>query len=265
MDTAQKHPLLTRIINSGGGRQSLVFTRTKHGANRLAERLERDGLSCAAIHGNKSQAARTRALDDFKQGKIQVLVATDIAARGLDITELPHVVNFELPHVPEDMCIASGAPDVPGGLAKRFRWSVVMNGSACGPSRRCLAGRSLWPPELAIKSDDFGALRAEAQALADFLAHERLCQRGYVTDEADLRVGLVFPDQLELALLSAFQAQLYPHSESHLFAWAAGSPGARCPAAPENNADPGRYAPAPGRRWPHGPCCARPPVRAPEP
>jgi ATP-dependent RNA helicase RhlE len=80
----------------------LVFTRTKHGANRLAERLVRDGLSCAAIHGNKSQGARTRALEDFKQGRIRVLVATDIAARGLDITELPHVVNFELPHVPED-------------------------------------------------------------------------------------------------------------------------------------------------------------------
>jgi ATP-dependent RNA helicase RhlE len=102
VDTAQKHPLLTRILNDGGNRQSLVFTRTKHGANRLAERLARDGLSCAAIHGNKSQGARTRALDDFKQGKIQVLVATDIAARGLDIEELPHVVNFELPHVPED-------------------------------------------------------------------------------------------------------------------------------------------------------------------
>jgi ATP-dependent RNA helicase RhlE len=102
VDTAQKHPLLRRIIDDGGGRQSLVFTRTKHGANRLAERLERDGLSCAAIHGNKSQGARTRALEDFKQGKIQVLVATDIAARGLDIAELPHVVNFELPHVPED-------------------------------------------------------------------------------------------------------------------------------------------------------------------
>jgi ATP-dependent RNA helicase RhlE len=102
VDTANKHPLLTRIISDGGGRQSLVFTRTKHGANRLAERLERDGLRCAAIHGNKSQGARTRALEDFKQGRIQVLVATDIAARGLDITELPHVVNFELPHVPED-------------------------------------------------------------------------------------------------------------------------------------------------------------------
>jgi ATP-dependent RNA helicase RhlE len=102
VDSAAKHPLLTRLIVDGGVRQTLVFTRTKHGANRLAERLLRDGLACAAIHGNKSQGARTRALDDFKQGRIQVLVATDIAARGLDITELPHVVNFELPHVPED-------------------------------------------------------------------------------------------------------------------------------------------------------------------
>jgi ATP-dependent RNA helicase RhlE len=102
VDSAAKHPLLTRLIVDGDVRQTLVFTRTKHGANRLAERLLRDGLACAAIHGNKSQGARTRALDDFKQGRIRVLVATDIAARGLDITELPHVVNFELPHVPED-------------------------------------------------------------------------------------------------------------------------------------------------------------------
>jgi ATP-dependent RNA helicase RhlE len=102
VDNANKHPLLTRLIVDGDVRQTLVFTRTKHGANRLAERLARDGLSCAAIHGNKSQAARTRALDDFKQGRIRILVATDIAARGLDINELPHVVNFELPHVPED-------------------------------------------------------------------------------------------------------------------------------------------------------------------
>ncbi|HEY6453164.1 MAG TPA: DEAD/DEAH box helicase [Steroidobacteraceae bacterium] len=99
---SDKHPLLARLIIDGGIRQSLVFTRTKHGANRLAERLERDGLAVAAIHGNKSQGARTRALDDFKCGRIRVLVATDLAARGLDISELPHVVNFELPHVPED-------------------------------------------------------------------------------------------------------------------------------------------------------------------
>jgi ATP-dependent RNA helicase RhlE len=102
VDNASKHPLLTRLIVDEDVRQTLVFTRTKHGANRLAERLVRDGLSCAAIHGNKSQAARTRALSDFKQGRIRILVATDIAARGLDISELPHVVNFELPHVPED-------------------------------------------------------------------------------------------------------------------------------------------------------------------
>jgi ATP-dependent RNA helicase RhlE len=102
VDTAAKHPLLTRLIVDGDIRQTLVFTRTKHGANRLAERLIRDGLSCAAIHGNKSQAARTRALEDFKRGRIRILVATDIAARGLDISELPQVVNFELPHVPED-------------------------------------------------------------------------------------------------------------------------------------------------------------------
>jgi len=102
VEMAEKHPLLRKLLLEGDIRQSLVFTRTKHGANRLAERLERDGVSVAAIHGNKSQGARTRALEDFKQGRIQVLVATDIAARGLDITELPHVVNFELPHVPED-------------------------------------------------------------------------------------------------------------------------------------------------------------------
>ena len=78
-----------------------MFTRTKHGANRLAHQLEEDGWSAAAIHGNKSQAARTRALADFKGGRVRVLVATDIAARGLDIDQLPHVVNFELPEVPE--------------------------------------------------------------------------------------------------------------------------------------------------------------------
>jgi ATP-dependent RNA helicase RhlE len=102
VDGAGKHPLLRRLIIDGDIKQSLVFTRTKHGANRLAERLVRDGFACAAIHGNKSQAARTRALSDFKEGRVRILVATDIAARGLDISEMPHVVNFELPHVPED-------------------------------------------------------------------------------------------------------------------------------------------------------------------
>jgi ATP-dependent RNA helicase RhlE len=101
VESAAKQSLLTRLV-SDGDRQTLVFTRTKHGANRVQQRLEKDGIRCAALHGNKSQGARTRALDDFKDGRIQVLVATDIAARGLDIADLPHVINFELPHVPED-------------------------------------------------------------------------------------------------------------------------------------------------------------------
>lgn len=102
VDKSRKRALLSHLISNGDWRQVLVFTRTKHGANRLAEQLERDGLTAAAIHGNKSQNARTRALGDFKRGAIRVLVATDIAARGLDIQELPHVVNYELPNVPED-------------------------------------------------------------------------------------------------------------------------------------------------------------------
>ena len=99
---SDKRDVLSHIIRESGWHQVLVFTRTKHGANRLAEKLVKDGLQAAAIHGNKSQAARTRALDGFKSGKVSVLVATDIAARGLDIDQLPQVVNFELPNVPED-------------------------------------------------------------------------------------------------------------------------------------------------------------------
>jgi len=102
VDRKRKHELLSFLIGSQNWKQVLVFTRTKHGANKLAQQLERDGLSAAAIHGNKSQGARTRALANFKQGAVRVLVATDIAARGLDIDQLPHVVNFELPNVPED-------------------------------------------------------------------------------------------------------------------------------------------------------------------
>src|SRR5690606_25369215 len=102
VDKARKRALLSHLISRGDWRQVLVFTRTKHGANRLAEQLQRDGLTAAAIHGNKSQNARTKALNDFELGSVRVLVATDIAARGLDIHELPHVVNYELPNVPED-------------------------------------------------------------------------------------------------------------------------------------------------------------------
>lgn len=102
VDKKRKRELLSFLIGSNNWEQVLVFNRTKHGANRLAEQLTNDGIASAAIHGNKSQGARTRALADFKSGKIRVLVATDIAARGLDINQLPHVVNFELPNVAED-------------------------------------------------------------------------------------------------------------------------------------------------------------------
>ena len=102
VDKKRKRELLSQMIGEGNWQQVLVFTRTKHGANHLAEQLNKDGITSAAIHGNKSQGARTRALADFKSGDIRVLVATDIAARGLDIEELPHVVNYELPNVPED-------------------------------------------------------------------------------------------------------------------------------------------------------------------
>ena len=102
VDQSQKTALLSKLVRDNSWDQVLVFTRTKHGANRLTQKLEKDGITAAAIHGNKSQGARTRALADFKAGEVRVLVATDIAARGLDIKQLPQVVNFELPNVPED-------------------------------------------------------------------------------------------------------------------------------------------------------------------
>lgn len=102
VDKGRKRELLSQQIGENNWQQVLVFTRTKHAANRLAEQLGKDGITAAAIHGNKSQGARTRALADFKSGAIRTLVATDIAARGIDISKLPHVVNYELPNVAED-------------------------------------------------------------------------------------------------------------------------------------------------------------------
>ncbi|MFJ2487667.1 DEAD/DEAH box helicase [Pseudomonas sp. NPDC087639] len=102
LPASHKRALLAHLITAGAWEQVLVFTRTKHGANRLAEYLDKHGLPAVAIHGNKSQNARTKALADFKAGEVRILVATDIAARGLDIDQLPHVVNFELPNVDED-------------------------------------------------------------------------------------------------------------------------------------------------------------------
>jgi len=102
VDKGRKRELLSQLIKTKDWRQVLVFTRTKHGANKLTKQLEEAGISAAAIHGNKSQGARTKALASFKANEIRVLVATDIAARGIDIDQLPHVVNYELPNVPED-------------------------------------------------------------------------------------------------------------------------------------------------------------------
>jgi ATP-dependent RNA helicase RhlE len=94
--------MLAHLIKTNGWKQVLVFTRTKHGANKLVEQLGKDGIGAMAIHGNKSQSARTKALAEFKDGSLTALIATDIAARGIDIDQLPHVVNYDLPNVPED-------------------------------------------------------------------------------------------------------------------------------------------------------------------
>ncbi|AXT49981.1 ATP-dependent RNA helicase RhlE [Aquimarina sp. BL5] len=102
VDKAKKNEVVIKLISEGNWKQVLIFTRTKHGANRLSEKLVKNGITSAAIHGNKSQGARTKALAGFKQNKIRVLVATDIAARGLDIPLLPHVINYELPNISED-------------------------------------------------------------------------------------------------------------------------------------------------------------------
>jgi ATP-dependent RNA helicase RhlE len=102
VDKGKKATVVINLIKEGNWNQVLIFTRTKHGANKLTQKLVKSGISAAAIHGNKSQGARTKALSNFKSNSIRVLVATDIAARGLDIPLLPHVINFELPNVPED-------------------------------------------------------------------------------------------------------------------------------------------------------------------
>lgn len=133
VDSARKRELLSFLISSQKWEQVLVFTRTKHGANRLAKQLATDGITSGAIHGNKSQFARTKALNDFKRGSFRVLVATDIAARGIDINELPHVVNFELPHAPEDYIHRIGRTGRAGNKGKAY--SLV-----CLEERKLLTG-----------------------------------------------------------------------------------------------------------------------------
>ncbi|OOG23626.1 RNA helicase [Thioalkalivibrio denitrificans] len=150
--THQKRDLLSHLIRENRWDQVLVFTRTKHGANKLAEKLSKDGIPAAAIHGNKSQAQRTKALHQFKSGRVPVLVATDIAARGLDIDQLPQVVNFELPNVPEDYVHRIGRTGRAGSAGAAL--SLVD-----GEEMRLLSGieRLLRRPIERIETDGFDA------------------------------------------------------------------------------------------------------------
>ncbi len=138
VDRERKRELLSFMVGSQNWRQVLVFTRTKHGANRLSTQLEKDGISSTAIHGNKSQGARTRALQHFKRGEVRVLVATDIAARGLDIDQLPHVVNYELPNVPEDYVHRIGRTGRAGNEGQAVSLVCVDEGRLLGDIERLL-------------------------------------------------------------------------------------------------------------------------------
>ena len=122
VDKADKRTLLGRVLQDGAVGRALVFTRTKHGADRVVAQLARDGVPAEAIHGNKSQNARTRALERFRTGADRVLVATDIAARGIDVEDITHVINYDLPNVPRATCTGSDAPRGPGrsGVAISF-------------------------------------------------------------------------------------------------------------------------------------------------
>ena len=137
-----KKDVLVHLIKKNDWDQVLVFTRMKHGANRLAEHLEKNGISAMAIHGNKSQTARTKALSEFKTGDLEVLVATDIAARGIDIDQLPHVINFELPNVPEDYVHRIGRTGRAGCRARRSRSSAWMRKAFCVISSGSSSARS---------------------------------------------------------------------------------------------------------------------------
>jgi len=138
VDRERKRELLSFMVGSQNWRQVLVFTRTKHGANRLSQQLEKDGICSAAIHGNKSQGARTRALQHFKRGEVRVLVATDIAARGLDIDQLPHVVNYELPNVAEDYVHRIGRTGRAGNEGQAVSLVCVDEGRLLGDIERLL-------------------------------------------------------------------------------------------------------------------------------
>jgi len=170
VDRERKRELLSFMVGSQNWRQVLVFTRTKHGANRLSRQLEQDGISSAAIHGNKSQGARTRALADFKRGEVRVLVATDIAARGLDIDQLPHVVNYELPNVPEDYVHRVGRTGRAGNAGQAVSLVCVDEHKLLGDIERLLK-RDLprimipgYEPDPSIRAEPIVRRSGQAQA-----------------------------------------------------------------------------------------------------
>jgi ATP-dependent RNA helicase RhlE len=167
VDAWRKRELLVHLVSSGDWRQVLVFTRMKSGANRLAEHLCKAGIEATAIHGNKSQPARTRALAGFKNGTVRVLVATDIAARGLDIEELPHVVNFELPNVPEDYVHRIGRTGRAGSTGEAL--------SLVRPRRSGAAGRHREAAHPAHRSPDRAGLRARSAAAASSAGRSASC------------------------------------------------------------------------------------------
>ena len=159
VDRERKRELLSHLIRTGVIDQALVFARTKHGANRLAEQLARDGIAAVAIHGNKSQGQRVRALDDFKAGRATILVATEIAARGLDIDGLPHVVNFELPMVPEDYVHRIGRTGRAGMVGHAVSLVCVDEGKLLGEIERILGTRI--PTEIVTGYEPDRSIRAE--------------------------------------------------------------------------------------------------------
>ncbi|MEJ7747753.1 MAG: DEAD/DEAH box helicase [Candidatus Limnocylindrales bacterium] len=153
VDRERKRELLSHLIRTGVIDQALVFARTKHGANRLAEQLARDGIAAVAIHGNKSQGQRVRALEDFKAGRSAILVATEIAARGLDIDGLPHVVNFELPMVPEDYVHRIGRTGRAGMTGHAVSLVCVDEGRLLAEIERILGSRIPSQPVAGFEPD----------------------------------------------------------------------------------------------------------------
>ena len=166
VDQTRKRELLAHLVASGNWQQVLVFCRTKHGANRLAQQLSREGLQADAIHGNKSQPQRVRALAGFKNGTVRVLVATDIAARGLDIVELPHVVNFDLPHVPEDYVHRIGRTGRAGVTGEAVSLVSAEESSLLSAIERLL-GRKLERQVIAGFEPGKAAPRTEAREISD--------------------------------------------------------------------------------------------------